>query len=113
MFISIWTIGIQAGTDLAGGYYGTVWACVGDHDYKRDCLLLPNINSAHPCGACPANTTDCPWFDFRKTARCFSRVFGHGGFDVSKCLLFGIIGLTHLSVYPDWMHDKPLGTDKV
>jgi hypothetical protein len=29
------------------------------------------------------------------------------------CKLFDIVGVSNLSIMPDWMHDKPLGTDKV
>ena len=29
-----------------------------------------------------------------------------------RCNLMNIIGVSRLSVYPDWMHDKNLGTDK-
>ena len=35
----------QAGELLADGWFGCVWGLVGDHDYKRDCLELPNISS--------------------------------------------------------------------
>ena len=31
---------------------------------------------------------------------------------LNRCLLFGIIGVTVLSLYPDWMHAKSLGIDK-
>ena len=29
-----------------------------------------------------------------------------------NCKLMDMIGVTRLSIYPDWMHDKNLGTDK-
>ena len=90
-----------------------MWALVGDHDYKRDCLLMPNVSSNKPCGLCPADTVEAPWFDCRQGAAWVSRVYKQGQFDVSRCVLFGIMGVSNLTNYPDWMHDKPLGTDKV
>ena len=29
-----------------------------------------------------------------------------------NCKLMDMIGVSRLSIYPDWMHDKNLGTDK-
>ena len=34
---------MQVGQWLADGYYAVVWGLLGDHDYKRDCLGLPNV----------------------------------------------------------------------
>ena len=61
----------QAGQFLADGFYAAVWVLPGDQDYKRDCLLLPNVTSACPCSNCPANQIEhdkpggMPWFDWR------------------------------------------------
>ena len=103
---------LKATTDLAGGYFGCVWGLLGDHDYKRDCLKLPNVNSNHCCPLCPANTADVPWFDFRREAHWLQRCYRK---DQVKypCKLFDIEGVSNLSIMPDWMHDKCLGTDKV
>ena len=88
---------------------------MGDHDYKRGCLLLPNINSVNCCNRCPANNDEngTPWFDFRRCANWVLRTYARGGYDVSKCRLFDIKGVSNQSVFPDWMHDKSGGTDKV
>ena len=66
---------------------------------------------------CPADIEQCPWFDFRISSEFVKRTFkklvnGQIGPPL-MCKLFGIIGVTRLSIYPDWMHDKNLGTDKV
>ena len=45
----------KAKTLLADGWSALVYGLLGDHDYKRDCLLLNNINSANPCFKCKAN----------------------------------------------------------
>ena len=111
----------EAGQWLAGGYYAIVWAITGDQDYKRDCMGLPNINSTKPCVHCPADSklrchSEFAWYDFFPEANWVQGIYGEdglqrGGWD--SCVLFQIDGVTNLSVYPDWMHDKNLGTDKV
>jgi len=87
-----------------------VWAVIGDHDYKRDCLELANVNSTQCCSHCPANNKSVPWFHFKPSATWAQRIFEAR---TLACALFQMLGLGILSVYPDWMHDKPLGTDKV
>ena len=115
LFVHIVCVVAEAGTYLADGWFGSVWSLLGDHDYKRDCLNLPNINSATCCGLCPADSSSSgvPWFDFRPNAQWVRQTYKRGGFDVSKCILFLIAGVSNLTNCPDWMHDKPLGTDKV
>ena len=106
--------GIQAGTEFAGGYFGYVWGLVGDHDYKRDCLDLPNVTAGSCCSLCPAGNKDVLWYDFRaKHAKWLAATYVHGGFDHRGCRLFLIDGCSTQSNCDDWMHDKPLGTDKV
>ncbi len=102
----------QAGELLADGWSAQVRALGSDKDYARDCLLLPCVNSNDPCGGCPANTVDVPWFDFRPGAAWIRR--SHG-FNVvaRRCKLFAIKGVSNLTWKDDWMHDKNLGTDKV
>ena len=122
-FMSLWNYfwGVlwclcQAGQWLANGYCACVWALLGDQDYKRDCLLLPNVNSNMPCAHCPCNTTDVPWFDFRRQALWVGQIIGSDQWLASAwnlCELFKMKGVSILSVYPDWMHDKNLGSDKV
>ncbi len=106
----------QAGEYLADGLSACIWAIIGDQDYKRDCLLLPNVSSGTPCAHCPCNNHAVPWFDFRPQAAwvgliCTLMQWMNSQWNRSE--LFKIIGVTILTVYPDWMHDKNLGTDKV
>ena len=89
-----------------------MWAVIGDHDYKRDVLLLANINSGKPCGHCPCDRKDTPWYDFSLSAKWAQKVY-NVAVDMACVLLRLSAGLSILSIYPDWMHDKYLGTDKV
>ncbi len=102
----------QAGEFLADGWFGCVWSLLGDHDYKRDCLGTPNVNSVNCCAHCPANNSSSPWFDFRKSAKWVKECYEAGAVAMT-CKLFTIVGVTRLSIYGDWMHDRPLGTCKV
>ena len=100
----------KAKTLLADGWSALVYALIGDHDYKRDCLQLNNINSAQPCSHCKANRTTIPWFDFSLVAKWITSPRS----SELRCSLFGSeVGISRKSVWPDWMHDKYLGTDKV
>ena len=101
----------KAGQPLADGWRAIVWGIIGDQDYKRDCLRLPNINSSCPCPLCDANTSSTPWFDFRREAAWVQTMKGAAAWD--RCALFDLRGVTLASLYGDWMHDKNLGTDKV
>jgi hypothetical protein len=85
---------------------------IGDHDYKRDILKLNNVNSAAPCSHCPADRKGVPWFDFGWAAEWTSRCYDASAAMVCELLQMSA-GLSILSVQPDWMHDKYLGTDKV
>ncbi len=100
----------EAGEKLADGWCGAVWALEGDHDYKRDCLELANVNAVQCCSHCPADNTHCPWFHFVPGARWAKGIYATRAL---RCALFQMVGVGIWSVYPDWMHDKHLGTDKV
>lgn len=106
----------RAGTDLAGGYFASVWVLLGDLDYLAKDLRLPNCNSNEPCCLCPANSTNIPWYDFRPTARWLTCIYTEIAWRASgfaTCEIFNIPGVSQYSCYPDWMHAKHLGTDKV
>ena len=106
----------KAGTDLADGYFACVWCLPGDLDYWKGDLELPNSRSGSPCGCCPCNSSDCPWWDFRPNALWLTRIYDIQAFEDSgwnRCKLFTIVGVTVHSLHPDWMHAKHLGTDKV
>lgn len=96
---------------MADGWCGSVWVVAGDHDYKRDCLELANVNAGECCSHCPASNKKVPWFHFSAGAKWVKAIFTER---MLLCVLFqNMVGLGILSVYPDWMHDKHLGTDKV
>ena len=106
----------QAGKDLCGGFYFCLWALVGDLDYLTKDLELPNSTSNEPCGLCPCNSTDVAWWRFQADAAWVNKIYDiitwkAAGWDT--CGVFKIVGVTILSVYPDWMHCKHLGIDKV
>ena len=88
----------------------------GDQDYKRECLELANVNSNTPCSHCPANTGEYPWFDFRRCSQWMHNCYTPDGFEKTKWFKSWILKLPMVnidSIYPDWMHDKNLGSDKV
>ena len=90
--------------------------CIGDLDYWRDKLKLPNSSSIQPCALCPCNTTTVPWFQFNFLAAWMQRIYNVNTWLASgggSCRLFTIQGVTVYSLHPDWMHAKHLGTDKV
>ena len=108
----------QAGTLLAGGWCGTIWAMMGDLDYMRDCLEQPNATGTSPCGLCPVDHKKLPWFDYRRRAvrEWLSKVFSTAQWKAArnaKSAIFRLPGVTNHTLYPDWMHGKHLGTDKV
>jgi len=78
--------------------------------------MLPNVTSNNPCTQCPCNVGTVPYFDFRPSAKWIEQIYTVAEWLTSgwnQCEIFKIIGVTNLSIYPDWMHDKNLGTDKV
>ena len=100
----------KAGDKLADGYAALVYILLGEHDYKRDNLRLKNINSANCCNRCTCNRGTTPWFDFSLYAKFIATV----NTEELQCPLFADeVGITRNAVWPDWMHDKYLGTDKV
>ena len=106
----------KAGTDLCGGIFFCIWALIGDLDYLTKDLELPNSTSNSPCGLCPCNSTDLAWWRFQADAAWLNKIYTvltwmAAGWNT--CGVFKIVGVTILSVYPDWMHCKHLGIDKV
>ena len=106
----------KAGTPLCGGIFFCIWALIGDLDYLTKDLELPNSTSNSPCALCPCNATDLAWWHFMADAAWLKKIYDiltwkAAGWDT--CGVFQIVGVTVLSVYPDWMHCKHLGTDKV
>ena len=100
----------QAGKDLADGWCATIWAVIGDNDYKRDVLSMINISTG-TCNYCPCNKGNTPWFDFSLSAKWAKNLYQP--YELACRLVRQDIGLSSANVFPDWMHDKYLGTDKV
>ena len=106
----------MAGMKLCDGFYFVLWALIGDLDYLTKTYLLPNATSNKPCCWCPCNSDNVPWWDFRIKAKWVQKVWTREAWEVSgwkQCPIFNIPGVSLLSVYPDWMHIKTLGIDKV
>jgi len=100
---------------MMGGFFMCVWALIFDLDHGFKCYSLPNPNSNTPCSLCPCNTTSMPWFDFRMSAGWLNHIWTLEGWlaaGMKRSLIFDIVGVSCLSVYPDWMHCKSLGIDK-
>ena len=92
-----------------------IWALICDLDHGYKAYKMPNPTCNTPCGCCPCNSSDKPWFDFRPTAAWIPKIYTVDDWLQSgrnACILFAIVGVTILSWYPDWMHCKPLGIDK-
>jgi len=107
--------GAEPNSKLMGGKFMAVWALTHDMEHGFKCYELPNPTSNNPCGLCPCNSSDVPWFDFRVCAEWLSKIFDAPGFVAAghkKSNILQIVGVTVHSLYPDWMHCKSLGTDK-
>ena len=69
-----------------------------------------NINTGR-CNYCSCNKEDTPWFDFTLDAKWIKNCYKP--YELTCKLVRQEIGLSSANVFPDWMHDKYLGTDKV
>ena len=75
-----------------------------------------NCNSVQPCNLCPCNSSSIPWHHFSFAAQWLDRIYTTTEWVASGAAtaeIFKIEGVTNDSLYPDWMHAKYLGTDKV
>jgi hypothetical protein len=62
--------GIKAGSHLANGYCGVVWAIMGDLDCFSKSLQLPRSTSHNPCSLCRCTLNgENTWKDFSKKAK--------------------------------------------
>ena len=108
--------GAVPGVKLMNGLWMAVWAIICDLDHVFKCYGMPNSNSNKPCGICPVDSCHLPWWDFRPNAKWIPRIYTKqvwldAGLQVS--CIWDIFGVSCLSFYPDWMHCKPLGIDKI
>jgi hypothetical protein len=103
---------------LAGGFFGVLWAILGDLDYMVKILDLPNFKSkVNPCTLCKCSGVgDNSWTDFRPNAKwlkqCWTAFEWLAWEDRSKNPLFTLPGVTCLTVCLDYMHMKYLGSDQ-
>ena len=101
-----------AGTKL----YSCLWLLSSDCEHNTSCYGQPNVNSNKPCMLCPVNASDLPWWDFRINAEWISKIYTLLQWqmeNLDECILFSVIGVSVYSLYPDWMHVKHLGVDKI
>ena len=101
--------GAAPGKQLMDGFYMCLWALICDLDHCLKCYSMPNSTSNHPCGLCPVDADDLPWFDFRPNADWISRTYTVQSWLAAgqkRCILWDIVGVSILSFYPDWMHCK-------
>ena len=107
----------RAGTFLAEGYCGTIYAVMGDLDYLAKTLELPRSTSTNPCCLCRCTLHgDSSWRDNHDGAGWRTSLWQPSEWIVwegrSKCELFSIPGVSAVTVALDWMHNKYLGMDQ-
>jgi hypothetical protein len=108
----------RAGKPLANGFFGVLWAIMGDLDYFYGVLGLPRFSSAtNPCALCKCTSAGpLSWTDNRADALWMSNLWSAKDWlawpNRSKCPLFSIPGVSCLTVALDYMHCKYLGMDQ-
>ena len=109
--------GAKPGIKLLGGRFMSVWGLIGDLEHICKAYAMPNsTNRDHPCGLCPANCTDLPYWDFRPNAKWIKLIYTAAFWRASglrKSIIWDITGVSCLSFQPDYMHCKSLGIDKI
>ena len=109
----------------AGGYFGVLWALLGDLEYFWQDLGLASYNgNDHPCNLCPGNATTVPWRDLRPKMK---PLWTHLIYSINEFLMvcpglltqgkprhviFTLAGVSHHTVMLDVLHCKYLGTDQ-
>jgi len=109
----------KARKDLAGGYFLTLFGVRCDLDFLKH-LKMNSHGSLQPCGWCPANCSSdfvnsCPWthFDFL-SANWVKMIYTKWEWQYMnpvRCPILKLPGTSQLTVVPDWMHNKHMGTD--
>ena len=108
----------MAGRPLADGWFGCLWALIGDLEYLSSILNLPSHNNAKNCCAlCKASLTGSnTWSDFRPTASWRAHQWTYETWRSwpgrSRNRLFTLPGVSALNIHLDWMHSKYLGIDQ-
>ncbi|CAE7240575.1 unnamed protein product, partial [Symbiodinium sp. CCMP2456] len=108
----------MGGRPLADGWFGCLFALIGDLEYLSAVLGLPSHNNSKNCCAlCKASLSGInSWSDFRPAAAWRAQVWTYESWQSwanrSKNVLFTLPGVSALSVHLDWMHSKYLGIDQ-
>ena len=102
--------------ELCGGYFLVLWALTSDNEHNTKVYELANVTSNSPCPLCPCDSGANPWWNFQPNARWTKLIYTvafwtASGYD--KCPIFSVYGVSVLTVYPDYMHCKYLGIDKI
>ncbi|CAE7252460.1 unnamed protein product [Symbiodinium sp. CCMP2592] len=111
-------LGRKAGSPLAGGWKGVIWALVGDLEYMVSRLNMPHFGQKHnPCGLCKCSgdETSTSWRNCKPTAPWLSMQWSLAEWrsfpDRPKNPLFDSGVCSALSCHMDYMHTKYLGLD--
>jgi hypothetical protein len=97
---------------LAGGYRAIHYLLNGDLDYLAKSLKLPYCFGTEMCCWCPANLTNIPWWDLKPGAEWSKQLYTAFTVLAGVCAIFEVPGVSLMTVAPDWMHNKHLGTDQ-
>jgi len=75
------------------------------------CVALHDQYQHWPMQLLPLRQRESSWFDFSLWAKWAQSLYKP--YELECNLIRKQIGLSSANVFPDWMHDKYLGTDKV
>ena len=109
--------GQRAGKPLAGGFYGCLWAVMGDLDYLNKVLGLPHHSANSPCTLCQCQIHgESSWKNNSNSAGWVQTIWSPTSWlqwaGRAACKLFEIPGVTACTVAMDYMHCKYLGVDQ-
>eukprot|EP00973_Karenia_brevis_P060186 8375175-Karenia_brevis.AAC.1 len=104
-------------TWLANGFYGFVYILKADLDHFGKAYGLPKISELHPCFLCKCDrsATKQAWTYFKDDATWLASVWDKATWTTAypnRHYLFRMLGVSIMSVIPDLMHVKHLGTDQ-
>ena len=100
---------LRRGTYLADGFRCVLWTVSGDLEWFKQWLDFPHWNAHSPCGFCRCTLRSRT--NVLSSAAWTASVYTSGCRGDSKCPLFLISGVDILTVKPDYMHNKHMGTD--
>lgn len=109
--------GMKSDKNLANGYFGMLFALVGDLDYFAKYLGMPRWSlSSGPCALCRcARDGANSWLDCRLQAGWIGTTWTARSWlqwpAKSQCKIFMAPGVSICTLALDWMHCKYLGSD--